>query len=495
MEPVLHMKSYLQNQQVHRVNNMLPEFEEFNAECEKGILHVLGSVKLVFSTLHSVDHVKHDDFDVVIIDEAGQTLDIDAWGALLKANRCIIAGDQHQLPPVISKPHLINKCFKTTTCRSLQARAVLSDEQACEQFPLDYESRVMFLDTQYRMNEKILAWSNKTFYDDKVESGAQVFDRVIHADLKPLTVYEVKGSERKNGTSFENAGEANRIVNYVNMLQQEYGIESSRIGIITAYKQQKYRIKQEFMSSSKNVKRSRNQVNIFSGEDINSTKDIKISTVDSFQGGEMDVIIISLVRSNAEHKIGFLADLRRLNVAVTRAKMHAVLFCNTMTLMDNEALMSLVTDYAEKDVLLDDYLKRSVLGMRTIKRIKDRRTDKRFEDEMRFRRQAEKCLSFQEIDEKLKKKFGLDEEHEKGLKAATDQLQIFLNDDKRQTTRFGTNSYIRARLHYICRMVGGLSHESLDINGNRVLVVSKMKGRKRRRKGNEGIESLTVFQT
>lgn len=313
-----------------------------------------------------------------------------------------------------------------------------------------------------------------------MESGEQVFDRMIHADLKPLTVYEVKGSERKNGTSFENAGEANRIVNYVNMLQQEYGIESSRIGIITAYKQQKYRIKQEFMSSSKNVKHSRNQVNIFSREDINSTKDIKISTVDSFQGGEMDVIIISLVRSNAEHKIGFLADLRRLNVAVTRAKMHAVLFCNTMTLMDNEALMSLVTDYAEKDVLLDDYLKRS-------------RTYKRIEDEMRFRRQAEKCLSFQEIDEKLKKKFGLDEEHEKGLKAATEQFQIFMNDGKLQTTEFGTNSYIRARLHYICRMVGGLSHESSDRNGNRVLVVSKMKGRKRRRKGNEGIESLTVF--
>ena len=115
---------------------MIPEFNSYN--------QLENSPKLVFCSLHTVNQAplpKNDGlFDVVIIDEAGQTLDIDAWGAIGKATRCILAGDHHQLPPVIKENDKIGEIFIDSSCKTLQSRAMLCDEQATKQFALDYRN-------------------------------------------------------------------------------------------------------------------------------------------------------------------------------------------------------------------------------------------------------------------------------------------------------------------------------------------------------------------
>jgi hypothetical protein len=212
--------------------------------------------------------------------------------------------------------------------------------------------------------------------------------------------------------------------------------------------------------------------------------DPKISTVDSFQGGEMDIIIISLVRSNAENNIGFLADLRRLNVAVTRAKMHAVIFCNTMTLVDNEALMSLVTEYAERDILLDNYLKGLSMKGKVVNGLIDSFTPSK-------KKVREKTFCFPH---KMGTKKNSSQnqatgwvrsiDNSEGMKLYSckeiDQLRDFLNNKSLKTIKIDTNPFIRKKLHLICAaQQGRLKHESIDDNGSRVLKVEKLNFRKK----------------
>ena len=298
-------------QKLHRVNNINPQFAKY-AETE------LKSSNIVFSTLHSITTITQNQeetrgFDVCIVDEAGQTLDVDAWMAILASNRLIIAGDHHQLSPLITTD--LTDVIVKSDLKTLQARCM-------ENVP---ESAISMLGVQYRMNKNIVAWSNKTFYDNKIVSHQSVANQTI-AGLPPVVFHNITSSQEvSQNNSYMNIAEGDAVKAYVNDLIRFHKIKDSQIGVIVPYAAQ------------------RNYMNkIFS-----NYRNLKMASVDGFQGGEMDVIVISLVRSNPRNTVGFLEDLRRLNVAITRAKKHVCIIGNVDMLGRNKTLAPFFDFYDE----------------------------------------------------------------------------------------------------------------------------------------------------
>lgn len=341
---------------VHRDRNVIKNFDFYNTNM------VQNNTRLVFSTLHGISDRNQPkrskkrngafyvgrseiDFkpDVTIIDEAGQTLDVDAWGAMIGVPKCIFAGDHHQLPPVVVKQGSASK-FVRFECKSLMQRIV-------DDMP---ESELILLNCQHRMNQQIFKWSNKTFYKDKVGTSQSVRWHQINEMLAPVVVFDIKGLENRFSKSFTNNEESVAIANYSQFLQDVHGVNASQIGIISSYdaqnkiiaqkiRDQKYSFDPDLTATEERlVKRKKNL------ESEQASSGSKISTVDGFQGSEMDVILVSLVRSNNERNIGFLKDLRRLNVAATRARKHLVIFCDVKTVSKNKDIKSLVETAGER---------------------------------------------------------------------------------------------------------------------------------------------------
>jgi len=221
------IKKYkLYSHQVHRHNNVLDEFDRLNDNLHK-------NTKLVFCTLHAICDFNIGSYkaDVVIVDEAGQTLDVDAWGALLRGKRCILAGDHHQLPPVIMKQDSFKR-FVTSGCKSLMERAIDGSNGG-----------VVLLNIQHRMNKEIMRWSNQVYYKNKIKSGDSVKNHMIKDEttgvaLPPIVVFDTKGLENKQSTSFINKSEAKAVADYMQFLIDYFGVKKHQVGIISAYESQ-----------------------------------------------------------------------------------------------------------------------------------------------------------------------------------------------------------------------------------------------------------------
>lgn len=278
-------------------------------------------------------------FHTLFVDEAAQALEAACWIALQKADRVIFAGDHQQLPPTV-------KCFEAQ--RGGLARSLM--EKLAER----WTDAVHLLTIQYRMNEVLMRFSSEWFYHGKLQAAPEVRHRslldlldhpLVWVDTDALESTEEDATEQQTfreefvGQNFGriNKAEAQLTMKVLRDYAEQMGRErllSERIdiGIISPYKAQVQYLrtllkKDEFLHPLK--------------------KQITINTVDAFQGQERDLIMVSLVRANESGNIGFLSDLRRMNVAMTRARLKLILLGSSETLCRHQFYQSLY-EYCQK---------------------------------------------------------------------------------------------------------------------------------------------------
>jgi ATP-dependent RNA/DNA helicase IGHMBP2 len=246
---------------------------------------------------------KNLEFDFVCIDEAAQAIEPHCWLPLIRAQRIVLAGDPYQLPPTIKSEHA-----------SKQGLSVTLMEKLLNRVP------TVLLDVQYRMNLHIMAFPNRWFYDGKLKAHASVETRYFK-DEQGILFVDTAGSgfeEELNPEtqSIANRGEVQFIYDHRNSLLSANREENNfSLALIAPYSEQVRILSEQFEASANELPRS-----------------TRIQSIDSFQGQERDVVLISLVRSNDRGEIGFLRDYRRMNVAMTRARYKLIMLGDSATL-------------------------------------------------------------------------------------------------------------------------------------------------------------------
>jgi predicted DNA helicase len=269
-------------------------------------------------------------FNTLFFDEASQALEAISWIPLLKCRRVIFSGDHFQLPPVV---------------KSMKAKQEGLDETMLDRLT-KYENVSALLTRQYRMHRHIMQFSNAYFYNNELEADVTVKDTLLSLNENfpvlnvPIELVDTAGCsfdelQNPETLSMSNKGEADLLFKHVELLLQQYQLSGEQqkidIGIISPYKEQIELLKeklQEFDYANYPV------------------RELAVKTIDGFQGEERDVIYISLVRSNSNSEIGFLSDIRRMNVALTRAKKKLVVIMDTATI-GNHPFYKAFIEYCE----------------------------------------------------------------------------------------------------------------------------------------------------
>ena len=328
------------HQKMDRLKSRAAEIElRINAE-------LFGEARVIACTLvgsahHLLEGMK---FGTLFIDEAAQALEAACWIPMKRASRVILAGDHCQLPP---------------TVKSIAALRAGLGKTLMERIAENKPEVVTLLKIQYRMNDEIMRFSSDWFYGGKVESAPQIKYRSVLDYDHPITWIDTSNEENQitiegedapedsaSTSSSVSAANQNSDLNFkeqfvgesfgrINKAEAELTLltlaeyftkigkqrvleERIDVGIISPYRAQVQYLKKlikkyEFFKPYRRL--------------------ISVNTVDGFQGQERDVILISLVRSNDEGQIGFLKDLRRMNVAMTRARMKLIILGNKDTMM------------------------------------------------------------------------------------------------------------------------------------------------------------------
>jgi ATP-dependent RNA/DNA helicase IGHMBP2 len=294
---------------------------------EDGIVRgELDLADVVLATLSgAADRVLEDRvFDRVVIDEAAQSIEAANWIALLRGRAGVLAGDHRQLPPTI---------LSATAARDGLARTLF--ERAAEADP--GELRTVMLTRQYRMHAAIMAWASAAMYSGRLEAADAVRGHLLR-DLPgvvdsrdtslPMLWIDTAGCGLEETVSADdesrsNDGEVRLVDTHVRALLQA-GVGGADIGVITPYNAQVQRLRLAFADRP----------------------EIEVDTVDGFQGREKEAIVLSMVRSNDRGEVGFLADARRINVAVTRARRHVALVGDSATLANDSFLAALIDHVA-----------------------------------------------------------------------------------------------------------------------------------------------------
>jgi len=304
-------------------------------ELETRIRHALfDGARVVASTLAGAAHplLAGQHFHTLFIDEAAQALEAACWIALGKADRVVLAGDHCQLPPTVKCPEALRAGLGCTLM-----------ERIAERRP----EAVRLLTVQYRMNETLMRFSSDWFYGGRLEAAPEVRHRSLLDDMDwPLVWVETAGRDGEAaeadtdaplptdgggqadgeapgaGRSWVNRAEARLALAalraYVHRIgRRRLAEERVDIGIISPYRAQ-VQLLRALLRRDEYLRPLRRQVTV--------------NTVDAFQGQERDVVLVSLVRANEAGRIGFLADLRRMNVAMTRARMKLILVGDSATL-------------------------------------------------------------------------------------------------------------------------------------------------------------------
>ena len=273
-------------------------------------------------------------FNTLFIDEAAQALEAACWIPLRRVSRVILAGDHCQLPP---------------TVKSLAALKAGLGVTLMERVTVTQPSVVTLLKVQYRMNEAIMRFSSDWFYGGQVKSAPQVRHRGILDYDNPFLWIDTAPLEEEDdspvyheqfvGESFGrvNKAEANLTIStlrdYLEKVgKQRFLDEQVDVGVISPYRAQVQYLR-SLIKATPELKPFRCA--------------ITVNTVDGFQGQERDIVLISLVRSNAAGDIGFLKDLRRMNVAITRARMKVIILGDVKTLTRHPFYKRL-WDYVER---------------------------------------------------------------------------------------------------------------------------------------------------
>ena len=316
------------HQKLERLKSRATELEiRINSE-------LLGEARVIACTLVGSAHrlLEGMKFGTLFIDEAAQALEAACWIPMRRASRVILAGDHCQLPP---------------TVKSIAALRAELGKTLMERIAENKPEVVTLLKIQYRMNEEIMRFSSDWFYHGEVESAPQIKYRSILEDDSPITWIDtsneenqvtiegddVVSGEKRDDMNFheqfvgESFGRINKaeadltlltLAEYLTQVGKRRVLEESiDVGIISPYRAQVQYLKRllkkyEFFKPYRRL--------------------ISVNTVDGFQGQERDVILISLVRSNDEGQIGFLKDLRRMNVAMTRARMKLIILGDKSTM-------------------------------------------------------------------------------------------------------------------------------------------------------------------
>lgn len=286
--------------------------------------HLLDQAEIVCATLTGLDAQVLGDrqFDRLVIDEAAQAIEPACWIGIVRAQRVVLAGDPCQLPPTILSPEAARAGLAT----SLMERLAQALPQAARQ-----------LTRQYRMHAQIMGFSSAEFYGGTLEADDAVRTHLLR-DLpdvddtpqtaRPLVFVDTAGAgweeqRELDGESLLNPSEVDWVVRYVRRLQQA-GVRPADMAVITPYAAQARLLRQQA-----------------------ELDDLEIDTVDGFQGREKEAVIVSLVRSNTSGEIGFLGDVRRMNVALTRARRHLAVLGDSATLCHHEFYRRLI-EYAER---------------------------------------------------------------------------------------------------------------------------------------------------
>lgn len=275
---------------------------------------LFGEARVIASTLTGAANrvLEGEKYSTLFIDEAAQALEAACWIAIRKAGRVILAGDHCQLPP---------------TVKSIMALKGGLDKTLMERIVENKPETVTLLKMQYRMNEQIMKFSSEWFYHGMVESAPTVSHRGILDYDTPMMWIDTAECDGKEEFVGENFGRINRaeaeltlqtLQQYLEKIGKQRILEESiDVGIISPYRAQvqllrKELRKREFFRPYRHL--------------------LTVNTVDGFQGQERDIILISLVRSNDGGDIGFLRDLRRMNVAITRARMKLIILGSSETM-------------------------------------------------------------------------------------------------------------------------------------------------------------------
>lgn len=303
--------------------------------------------------------VRHLHYDTVFIDEAAQALEPACWIAINRADRVVLAGDHHQLPPTVKSEDAARKGLRTTLFEKV------IDRQA---------DVARMLTTQYRMHRQIMQFSSGQFYDGRLHAADSVAEADLHA-YDPEVFYEGPAVEFIDtaGTGFNEVGieesrsvanpeEANLLLRYLDSLLENYHagahtappppeeIEADAddfddapapattqetpttqspnhqttapltIGVIAPYRAQINYLRDQTEDEFPRLR------------ELLHRRHLSINTVDGFQGQERDIIVLSLTRSNSNGEIGFLSDIRRMNVAMTRARKRLIAVGDSATL-------------------------------------------------------------------------------------------------------------------------------------------------------------------
>ncbi|MDB5089276.1 MAG: helicase [Mucilaginibacter sp.] len=292
--------------EAHKIMREVDKTEQFIID------DLVAKAQVITATLVGSNHytVRNVKFGTVVIDEAGQALEPACWIPILKAQKVIMAGDHFQLAPTIKSNEAARGGLSTTL---LEKCAALHPEA------------VTLLDEQYRMNETIMGFSSKEFYGNRLKANDAVAHQLLFPGDVPLTFVDTAGcgfDEKLEGTSSTNPEEAAFLIKHLTRLatHKDTGYTFDifpTIAVISPYKEQ-IRILKELLLSSDILQPYADK--------------ISVNTIDSFQGQERDVVYISMVRSNTTGEIGFLSDIRRMNVAMTRARKKLVVIGDSSTL-------------------------------------------------------------------------------------------------------------------------------------------------------------------
>ena len=287
---------------------------------------------IIFSTLIGAGGraLQCEQFDFVIIDESTQALESECWIAMLKAKRgVILAGDHKQLPPTVTCPQAIEGGLERTIFDRVEKIN---------------PHLIKMLQIQYRMNEVIMKLFSREFYSDALKCASCVREITL-SDLNQSlasdeewcdslifidTQYSdnprestIETSNADSNSSKQNAKEAEIVFERVSYALESLGINPIDIAVISPYNAQVSLISSMFQKEG------------LSG--------VEVGTVDGFQGREKEIVILSLVRSNAEREIGFLSDYRRLNVGVSRAKRQLIVIGDAQTLSSSPVLKRMIS--------------------------------------------------------------------------------------------------------------------------------------------------------
>ncbi len=312
---------------------LFAEARAINKEVERSEQYIvddlLSNAHVITATLVGSNHytVRHLKYHTVVIDEAGQALEPACWIPILKAQKVVLAGDHCQLPPTIKSVEAAKGGLEHTLL------------QKCVQH---HPEAVVLLEEQYRMHETIMGYSSEVFYEKKLKAHASVAGRLLFADDNPLVFIDTAGcgfEEKWEDTSVSNPEEAHLLVKHLTALVTQLNADYTpdtfpNIGVISPYKHQVETLKEQLQQVP--------DLQTLNGK-------LSVNTIDSFQGQERDIVYISMARSNTDNSIGFLSEVRRMNVAMTRARKKLVVIGDSATLSQEPFYADFIHYAQERD--------------------------------------------------------------------------------------------------------------------------------------------------